>query len=94
MRVDQRHGTELAVIRHNVTFLTDDRSGELALRLENRLGYKIQVLYQVGQTGEPLSILPDEEIDRLVSEIQSSPSNKVMLVVLGGKIITLPYQDK
>ena len=94
LRVDQRHGTELAVIRHNVTFLTDDRSGELALRLENRLGYKIQVLYQVGQTGEPLSILPDEEINRLVIEIQSSPSNKVMLVVLGGKIITLPYQDK
>jgi hypothetical protein len=48
----------------------------------------------VGQTTEILSVLPDEEIDRLANEIQSSPSNKVMLVVFGGKVITLPYQDK
>ena len=94
LRVDQRHGAELAVTRHNVTFLTDDRSGELSSRLENRLGHKIKVLYQVGQMGEPLSALPDEEIDRLASEIQSSPSNKVILLVLGGKVITLPYQEK
>ncbi|MFC1965250.1 DUF5671 domain-containing protein, partial [Chloroflexota bacterium] len=93
LRVDQRHRAELAVTRHNVTFLTDDRSGELASRLENRLGHKIKVLYQVGQMGEP-SALPDEEIDRLASEIQSSPSNKVILLVLGGKVITLPYQEK
>ena len=94
LRVEQRHGAELAVTRHNVTFLTDDRSGELATLLENRLGYKIQVLYQVGQTGEPLSVLPEEEINRVVSEIQSSLSNKVILVALGGKVIMLPYQDK
>jgi hypothetical protein len=94
LRADQRHGAESAVVRHNVTILTDDRGGELASRLENKLGYKIHVLYQVGQTTEILSVSPDEEIDRLVNEIQSSPSNKVMLVVLGGKVITLPYQDK
>jgi hypothetical protein len=29
----------------------------------------------------------------LANEIQSSPSNNVMLVVVGGKVITLPYQD-
>ncbi len=94
LRTDQRHGAELAVIRRNVTLLADDRTGELASRLENKLGFKIQVLYHVGQTTEILSVLPDEEIDRLANEIQSSPSNKVMLVVFGGKVITLPYQDK
>jgi len=94
LRADQRHGAESAVIRHNVTLLADDRTGELASRLENKLGFKIQVLYHVGQTTETLSVLPDEEIDRLANEIQSSPSNKVMLVVFGGKVITLPYQDK
>jgi len=94
LRADQRQGAEPAVIRHNVTLLTDDRSGELPSRLENKLGFKIRVLYHVGQTTEALSVLPDEEIDRLVNEIQSSPSNKVMLVIFGGKVITLPYQDK
>jgi hypothetical protein len=94
LRADQRRGAESAVIRHDVTLLTDDRTGELAARLENKLGFKIRVLYQVGQTAETLSVLQDEEIDRLANEIQSSPSNKVMLVVIGGKVITLPYQDK
>jgi ABC-type multidrug transport system fused ATPase/permease subunit len=94
LRADQRHGAESAVIRHNVTLLADDRTGELASRLENKLGYKIRVFYQVGQTTETLSVLPDEEIDRLANEIRSSPSNTVMLVVFGGKVITLPYQDK
>jgi ABC-type multidrug transport system fused ATPase/permease subunit len=94
LRADQHHGAELAVVRHNVTLLVDDRTGNLASRLENKLGYKIQVLYQVGQVPETISILPDEEIDRIVNEIQSSPGKKVMLVVVGGKVITLPYQDK
>ena len=43
---------------------------------------------------EKLPAPPDEEIDRLANEIQSSPSNKVMLVVLGGKVTALPYHDK
>jgi hypothetical protein len=94
LRADQRRGAEAAVVRHNVTLLADDRTGNLASRLENKLGYKIQVLYQVGQVAETVSVLPDEEIDRIVNEIQSSPGKKVMLVVLSGKVIALPYQDK
>ena len=94
LRTDQRHGAESAVIRHNVTLLADDRTKELASRLENKLGYKIRVLYQVGQTNEALAALTDEEIDKLANEIQSSSSNEVMLVVLGDKVITIPYQEK
>ena len=93
LRADQRQGAELVVLRRKVTFLVDDRSGELVSRLENKLGYKVHNLYHVGQTTETPSI-PDEEIDRLVNEIQSSPSDKVMLVVVGGRVITLPYEDK
>jgi ABC-type multidrug transport system fused ATPase/permease subunit len=93
LRTDQLRGGEPVAIRHNVTLLVDDRTGELASRLENKLGYKIRVLYQLGQSVIP-SVLPDEEIDRLANEVQASPSNDVMLVVLGGKIITIPYQDK
>jgi hypothetical protein len=94
LRTDQRRGAESVVIRRNVTFLADDRSGDLASRFESKLGFKIRVLYQVGQTTETIPALPDEEISRLANEIQSSPSNKVMLVILGGKVTVLPYQDK
>jgi len=93
LRTDQLRGGEPVVIRHNVTLLVDDRTGDLASRLEDKLGYKIRVLYQVGQPGVP-SVLPDEEIDRLADEVQASTSNDVMLVVFGGKVITMPYQDK
>jgi hypothetical protein len=93
LRADQRQGAEAVVVHRKVTFLVDDRSGELVSRLENKLGYKVRNLYHVVQTTETPP-LPDEEIDRLVNEIQSSPSDKVMLVVVGGKVITLPYQDK
>jgi ABC-type multidrug transport system fused ATPase/permease subunit len=94
LKTEQHRGAEVAVIRRNITLLADDRTVELASRLETKLGYKIQLLYQVGQTNAILPLLPDEEIDRLVNEIQSSPSDKVMLVVIGGKVLTLPYQDK
>jgi hypothetical protein len=94
LRADQRRGAETVVVRRNVTLLADDRTGELASRLESKLGFKIHLLYQVGQAGENLPVLPDEEIDRLANEIQTSPSDKVMLVVLGGKVTTLPYQEK
>jgi len=93
LRADQRQGAESVVLRRKVTFLVDDRSGELVARLENKLGYKVRNLYHVGQATETPSV-PDEEIDRLANEIQSSPSDKVMLVVVGGRVITLPYQDK
>jgi hypothetical protein len=94
LRADQRRGAEVAVIRHEVTFVTSDRTGVIVSQLEKKLGYKIHVLYQLGQTAETPNTLLEEEIDRVTSEIQSSPSKKVMLVMTEGKVITLPYQDK
>ena len=94
LRIDQRRGAEVVVLRKSVILLADDRSGELTSRLENKLGFKIHTLYQVGQTGSDLNVLPDEEIDRLAKEILSAPSNNVILVMLGGKVTILPYQEK
>jgi len=93
LRTDQLRAGESAAIRHNVTLLLDDRTADLASRLENKLGYKIRVLYQAGQAGIPLTT-SDEEIDRIVNEVQDSPINDVMLVVFSGKVVTMPYQDK
>ena len=78
----------------NVTLLSDDRTGDLSLRLETKLGFKIRSLYQVGQTGANLPALSEEEIDRLVNEIQSSTVDKIMVVILDGRVMVLPYRDK
>jgi hypothetical protein len=94
LRTEQRRGAEMAIVQRNVTLLADDRKGELASRLEGKLGFKIRLLFHAGQTSEELPALPDEEIDRLANEIQSSPSNKILIVALSGKITVLPYQDK
>jgi hypothetical protein len=94
LRTDQRRGAESVVVRRNVILLADDRTGDLASRLESKLGFKIRLLYRAGETAEISPSLPDEEIDRLAGEIKSSPSDKVMLVVLGGKVVVLPYRDK
>ena len=94
LRADQRRGAESAVSRRNVTLLTDSRTGDLSSRLEDKLGFKIRTLYQVGQTDLNFPALTEEELDRVVNEISTSSSNRVMLVVLGGKVTVLPYQDK
>ena len=94
LRTDQRRGAEVVVVRKSVTLLADDRTGDLASRLESKLGFKIRTLYQAGQRGGEITALPEEEIDRVSNEILSAPSNKVMLVVIGGKMTVFPYQDK
>jgi ABC-type multidrug transport system fused ATPase/permease subunit len=94
LRTDQRRGVEAVVVRKSVTLLADDRTGDLASRLESKLGFKIRMLYQAGQTGGEITAFPEEEIDRVSNEILSAPSNKVMLVVIGGKMTVFPYHGK
>jgi hypothetical protein len=48
----------------------------------------------VGQTGAGQPALTEEEIQRLVNEIQSATADKIMLVMLEGKITVMPYRDK
>jgi hypothetical protein len=38
--------------------------------------------------------LAEEEIERLVNEIQSAAADKLMLVMLDGRITVMPYRDK
>jgi ABC-type multidrug transport system fused ATPase/permease subunit len=94
LRADQRRGAETMLTKRDITILADDRGGDLAVRLENRLGYKTHILYLVGQTGAGMPPLAEEEIERLVNEIQSAAADKLMLVMLDGRITVMPYRDK
>ena len=48
----------------------------------------------MGQSGEEIVSLSDEEVTALANDILTAPGTKVMLVALGGRIAVLPYQSK
>jgi len=94
MRQDQRLGADVAAVRKTVTVLVSDRAVELVPQIEEELGYKVRTLHYLGQKPEDFPILSGEEISQLVSDIQATPSTKVMLIVADGKIMVLPYREK
>lgn len=94
VRNDQRSGAEAAAIHKHVTFLAGPQAGNLISRIEDKLGFKIRVLYRVEEPGEQITALSDEELARLTDSIQAASSTRVMLVALDGKIAVLPYRRK
>ncbi|MFH1382252.1 MAG: DUF5671 domain-containing protein [Chloroflexota bacterium] len=93
VRIDQHRGAETAAVHKNVTLLAGSQMGDMVTRIEDKLGFKIRVLYQVG-TEESTVTLSDEELTKLTEDIQAAPSTRVMLVPFGGKITVLPYREK
>ena len=92
-REDQRKGAEAAVMRKSITVLAGEQSGDLIARLERELGGKVHLL----QYTEPETVSPsltDEEIKRLVEEIESSASGRIMLVISEGKVKVFPYRER
>ena len=63
-------------------------------RLIEKLGYKMQVRYITGPVNENVSPVSDEELMQITSSIQSAPGKNVLLVVVGGKIVVIPYAEK
>ncbi|MFC2020548.1 DUF5671 domain-containing protein [Chloroflexota bacterium] len=94
LRQDQHLGTEKLPSAKTVTLLAGESAADLVSRLEQSLGSRIRLLHHLGQTPEEIPAMSDEEIDSLVSDIQAAPSDKVMLVAAGGRVMVLPYQDK
>jgi len=94
MRQDQRLGAEKLPLRKTVTLLAGEPTAGLVSRIEEKLGSHIRPLRYLGQTPQDIPALSDEEVDRLARDIQAAPSDKVMLVVVGGKVLVLPYEEK
>ena len=90
IRLDQKRGAEAAAVRRKVTLLTYDRSGATSDKIEKRLGYRITTMLRSG-TGED-GVLTDEELNRLGTEIEASPANRVLLVKTGEKFTVISYE--
>lgn len=94
LREDQRLGAERVLPRKRVTMLAGEQIEELVSKIEERLGSRIRLLRQLSEPTETAPTLSDEELDKLVNEIGDAPGDKVMLVVVGGKIMVLPYEGR
>jgi uncharacterized membrane protein len=94
MRQDQRLGAEVKAVQKTVTVLVSDKAASLVSQIEEKLGYKVRTLNYLGQMPEGFPVLSEEEANRLVGDIQATPSTKVMLIAVGGRIMVLPYQEK
>jgi hypothetical protein len=91
-REDQHRGAEASAVRKKVSLLASENALELTRRLEKRLGVKIRVLRYSSPEAEAPA-LSDEEIEKVTAEIESSPTSRVMLVLLEGRIRVFPYQE-
>lgn len=93
MRREQRLGAEAGARHKAVTLLAGGAAGDLAARIEGRLGFKVRTLYRVGETaGMPLSP-SDEEIARLAEEVQAAPGDRVIVLALEGRLSVVPYRE-
>ncbi len=92
-RDDQHRGAEAAAEHKNVTALIDNSARTLLGSLEDQLGLKIRVMEFEG-IPEDTPTLSAEDVVALVNQIKNSPSQYVMLIVHGGKLMVLPYQPK
>jgi hypothetical protein len=94
LRQDQRLGAEVAAARKTVTVLVSDKAVALVSRIEEKLGYKVRTLHHLGQMPEGFPVSSEEEVNRLVGDIQATPGTKVMLIAVGDRIMVLPYREK
>ncbi len=94
LRQDQRLGAEKLPLPKTVTMLAGEPAAGLVSRIEERLGSPIRRLRYLGRAPKNIPDLSDEKVDELVGDIKAAPGDKVMLVIAGGKVVVLPYQEK
>lgn len=92
-RQDQLLGAEAGAVPKKVTVLISDYKSPVALLLEQKLGYKVHRVRYAGLTPHSVPQLSDGEAEQLASEIRAAPAENVMLVLLEGNVLVLPYDQ-
>ena len=93
VRLEQKKGAEAGLSTKIVSLLGGAASEQLARLLGEKLGRKIHFL-QFASVETASKIWSEEEISRVVHEIEASPLSHVMIVVKEGQISIWPYQEK
>jgi len=89
---DQKLGSENLAARKNVTVLVGDSKSPVIALIENKLGYKVRVSKYMGEMPGDVPALAEEDVDRLVSQIQAAAAGNIMLILLERNIMVLPYK--
>ena len=92
IRADQRLGAEAVAMRKAVTLLASDPGGQLAARLGEKLGYKVRAIYPAGEPASEAPMVPDDELERAVSQVAGTSAPSVILIVTAGRIAVYPYR--
>ncbi len=90
---EERLSAETASLAKRVTVLASEEAADLIPRIEERLGSQVRLLRYLSQAPQDKLILSDEEIDRLVSDMQAGSATGIMLVVARGEIMVFPYEE-
>jgi hypothetical protein len=91
-RIDQKSGSENLAARKNITVLLGDRKSPVIALIEGKLGYKVRVSQYAGELPADVPQLSEEDVERLVSQIQAASAGNVTLLLLERNIMVLPYK--
>ena len=91
LREDQRVGAEAAPRRKEVTLVVGEWAAALVPELEEVLGTRPKVLYNLS-SDEASPSLSQEELQDLAGRVAAAPGGKVLLVVTEGTVIVYPYR--
>ena len=92
-RQDQLQGAETGTVPRKVMVLIHDNKSPVVQQLEQKLGYKVRRLRYTGQPALAMPELSDAELERITSNIRTAPAGNVMLVLLEGNVMVLPYDE-
>lgn len=92
LRQDQRSGVEAAVNRKEVVVLVGEAAASLLPRLEEALGGKPRVMYNLATDEEPPALSP-EDLQALAERVAAAPGSRVLLVVGREGVSMYPYRS-
>ena len=91
-RQDQKLGSEVTAASKRVMVITSDKKSPLISGLEQQLGYKVKAVQYVGEARRGAPAMSDSDIEQLALQVKSSAAEDVVVVLLEGQPVVLPYK--
>jgi len=85
-RADQKRGAEAAAVKKTVTLVMNRASAET---IEGKLGYRVKKLFT-----ESNAVINEADVSRIIADVQSMESKRLLVTEAGGQFYVIPYQEK